>query len=86
MTAALIPEQKWAQTVYLRGCGSAARVAKFDWLPDSVKKGRQEKTPPGDRDILYYITQYIRLYRLRPGGVEKEKRIKGIKRGIQNWF
>lgn len=49
-----------------RGCGSGAQVAKLDWLPDSLKKRRQEKAPPGDQDILYYITQYIRLYRLWP--------------------
>lgn len=65
-----LTEQKRAQTVHAgvesRGCGSGARVAKLDWLPDSLKKRRQEKAPPGDQYILYYITQYIRLYRLWP--------------------
>lgn len=70
VNATLLPEQKQAQKVHAgvasRGCGSGARVTKLDWLPDSLEKGMQEKAPPGARDILYYITQYIRLYRLWP--------------------
>lgn len=68
--ASLLPEQKQAETVHVGvascGCGSGAPVAKLDWLPDSLKKGRQEKAPPGYGDILYFITQYIRLYSLWP--------------------
>lgn len=82
--ASFLPERKRAWTVHAGVALWLWNTSGQTWLaarqPDNGETGKSSS-----RRRRHFITQYIRLSRLWPGGVEKE-RPKGIKRGIQTVF